>query len=102
MVSQSSSFHGSVEMNLTSICEDPGLISGLAQQVKDPGIAVSCGIDSRHDSDLVLLWLWCRPVVTALIPPLAQERPYATGGHKKTKKKKNGFTESLIGRLVCD
>ena len=30
-----SSHCGSVEMNLTSICEDVGLIPGLAQGVKD-------------------------------------------------------------------
>ena len=30
-----SSHHGSVEMNLTSIYEDAGLIPGLAQWIKD-------------------------------------------------------------------
>ena len=37
--------------NLPSICEDEGLIPGLPQWVKDP----------------VMLWLWCRLAVAALI-----------------------------------
>ena len=43
------------------------------------GIAVSCGVGYRHGSDLVLLWLWRRPVVTTPIRPLAWEPPYAVG-----------------------
>jgi len=43
-------------------------------------------------SDLVLLWLWCRPAATAPIRPLAWEPPYATGatlkGQKDKQKKK--------------
>ena len=34
-------------------------------------IAMSCGIGRRRGSDLELLWLWRRPVATALIQPLA-------------------------------
>ena len=54
---------------------------------------MSCGVVCRHGSDLALLWLWCRPVATALIRPLAWEPPYATGtalekGKKTGKKKK--------------
>ena len=42
-------------MNATRLHEDEGLIPGLAQRVED----------------LALLWLWCRPAVTAPIGPLA-------------------------------
>ena len=55
-------------------------------------MAVSCGVGRRHGSDLVLVWLWCRPEVVALIRPLAWELPYAKGVTLKTKtknKKKN-------------
>ena len=42
-------------------------------------VALSCGVGHRHGSDPSWLWLWRRPVVTALIGPLAREPPYAAG-----------------------
>ena len=55
---------------------------------------MSCGVVGvvcRCTSDLALLWLWRRPVATALIQPLAWEPPYAVEvaqeiATKKTKK----------------
>ena len=58
--------------NLTSNCEDAGSIPGLAQCVKD----------------LVLLWLWHRPVATALIQALAWEPPYVAGAAPQKNKKR--------------
>ena len=56
-------------------------------------VAVSCGVGCRCGSDPALLWLWRRPVATAVSRPLAWEPPYAAGvalekrEKKKTKKK---------------
>ena len=55
------------------------------------GIAMSCDVGHRRSSDLVLLWLWRRPVTAAEIQSLAWEPPHATGAALKgqtTKKKK--------------
>ena len=65
-----------------------GLIPGLSQWVKDPVLALSCGVGCRRGSDPPLLWLWCRPAAVALIRPLTWEPPYAVGtALEKTKKK---------------
>ena len=64
------------------------MILDLVQWVKDPAVAMSCGVGGRRSSDLVLLWLWCRPAAVALIQPLAWELTYAVGVALKTKKMK--------------
>ena len=48
-----------------------------------------CGVGCRHGSGPVLLWLWCRPVATAPIGPLAWESPYAAGVALKKKRQKD-------------
>ena len=52
-------------------------------------IAMSCGVGCRCGSDLMLLWLWRRPMAPTPIRPLAWEPPYAKGValKKKTNKK---------------
>ena len=49
---------------------------------------MSSGVGRRLGLDLALLWLWGRPVATALITPLAWEPLYATGAALQKAKKK--------------
>ena len=78
--------------NLTSNHEVEGLIPGLAQWVKHLALprAVVWVVDAGSDPEL--LCLWCRPVATAPIRPLAWEPPYAVGAAlekaKRLKKKR--------------
>jgi len=63
---------------------------------------MSCGVGHRRGSDPELLWLWCRPVATVLIGPLAWEPPYAAGEalkDKETKKKKTKKKERKFPHL---
>jgi len=57
---------------------------------------MSCGVGCSHGSDLVLLWLWRRPVATALIRPLAWEPPYAAEVALKRQKTKNKNKKKTI------
>ena len=65
---------------------------------------MSYGVGCRHGSDLALLWLWYRPVATALIRPLAWEPPYTAGmalkrqKRKEKKRKKEGKKEGKKDR----
>ena len=66
------------------------------------GIAMSCAVGRRWSSDPVLLRLWCRPVATAPIGPLAWEPPYVSGvALKRQKTKKRGGDQGLVeGELL--
>ena len=61
---------------------------------------MSCGVGPRLGSDLVLLWLWCRPAVVAPIRPLAWEPPDAAGmalkGQKPKKKKRKKERKEIL------
>ena len=52
--------------NPTSLRGDAGLIPDLAQWVKDPVYAVSCGVGRRYGLGLVLLWLWLLSLGTTM------------------------------------
>ena len=56
---------------------------------------MSCGVgrSRRCGSDLVWLWLWCRPAVN---DPLSWEHPYATGVALKSKEKKKKKFEKIF------
>ena len=83
--------------------EVAGSIPGLAQCVKGSGVAVRCGVGCRYGSDPMLLWLWRRPVATALIRPLAWEPPHAMGAaldKAKQNKTKTQHWSSHRGTVV--
>jgi len=66
-----------------------GSIPGLAQWVKELGIAMRRGVGRRHSLDLALLWLWSRLAAIVLIRPLAWEPPYAAGVALEMAKRQN-------------
>ena len=55
---------------------------------------MSYGVGRRCSSDPALLWLWCRPVASAPIRPLAWEPPHAMGAAlEKAKRPKQNKTK---------
>ena len=59
-------------------------------RVRSLALLWHCGRSWDPESDPESLWLWCRPVATAPIRPLAWEPPYAAeAAQEMTKKTKN-------------
>ena len=52
---------------------------------------MSCGVGRRCGSDLVLLWLCCRPAASAPIGLLAWEPPYVEDVALKRQKRQKKF-----------
>ena len=76
--------------NPTNIHEDVGLTPGL-------GIGNTCGLDP------VLLWLWCRPAVAALIGPASLETSICHRySPKKRKKKKKNFAFMVFNGIRAE
>ena len=64
---------------------------------------MSSGVGCGGGSDPSLLWLWRRPVATALIGPLAWESPYATGAAQEMAKgQKEKKKEELVQKNCKD
>ena len=81
--------------------EVSGLIPALAQWVKDPVLPRAVVLGCRHGSDPALLWLWYRPVATALIRALAWEIPYAAGAAQETAKQINKQKKTQKHKMQC-
>ena len=59
---------------------------------------MSSGVGRRQGSDPALCWLWCRPVATAPIGPLAWEPPCAMGAALDTE---NNYVCVSVCVCVC-
>ena len=55
--------------NLTVRMQVQSLVSLSGLRIQ---LAVSCGVGHRSDSDLPLLWLWCKPAALVPIGPLSE------------------------------
>ena len=63
------------------------------------GVAVSCSVGRRRDSDPTLLWLWQRPATVASILPLAWELPYAVSVALKNKQQNQNKKPPTVQRI---
>ena len=58
---------------------------------------MSCGVGRRCGSDLLLLWLWCRPAAVAPIrPPSLRTAICCNYSPKNQKKKKKSIIEIIV------
>ena len=59
-------------------------------------VAVGCGIGCGHGLDPTLLWLWCRPVAVAPVPPLSLGTYICVGAALKRQKEKKKVWKVII------
>ena len=76
--------------NPTRNHEVSGSIPGLAQWAESCSVGRRCGLDPE------LLWLWCTPVATAPIRPLAWKPPYASGAAQEMVKRQKKKVYLLV------
>ena len=57
---------------------------------------MSYGVGFRHDSHLMLLWLWHRPAAVTPTGPLAWKSPFAACAALKSKKKERKTKKDTI------
>ena len=82
-------------MNPTRNDEVASSIPSLAQWVKS-GVAVSCGADCRCGLDLVLLWLWHRPLAMSVALKRSKKKKTKLSGHIKCREVQHPYSQNWL------
>ena len=86
-------------VDLNPVLGVPFVAQWLTNPSRNHEVAGSIPALDQWVNDPALLWLWRRPVATALFGPLAREAPYAVGAAQekaKRQKKKSTCTRAEV------